>query len=80
MGKKPSHPFRSFLIELAVYSLLVSLYVYFVLYFLVGWLKHLFENSKREYAVAALALIIGQAVVLEMVTTLLLKLIRSRTE
>ena len=71
---------RSFVIELLCYAALVFGYFFLVLHFLGDWLKHIFDDDKRLYAIVALALMIGQGVVLEMVTTALLKLIRTRTE
>jgi len=70
---------RSFLIELLVYAVLVGVYVVFVIGLLNAWLHGLYDNNKTLYAFIALLLIIGQGVVLEMVTTLLLKLIGSRS-
>jgi NADH:ubiquinone oxidoreductase subunit 6 (subunit J) len=70
---------RSFLIELLVYAVLVGVYVVFVIGLLNAWLHGLYDHNKTLYAFIALLLIIGQGVVLEMVTTLLLKLIGSRS-
>jgi hypothetical protein len=53
-------------------------YVFFVVALLEGWLHGLYDHSKTRYAVAALVLIIGQGVLLEMVTSFLLKIIRPR--
>ena len=75
-----AHTFRALLIELPVYAVLVVAYFFFVLHFLSGWLGHLHANHTLVYAFVALALIIGQAVVLEWVTTLLLRLLRGRSE
>ena len=80
MENKPRHAARSFLIELTVYAGLVVVYVFFVIAFLGRWLDTLYQHHKIRYAFFALLLIIGQGVVLEMVTSLLLKLIRSRSE
>jgi NADH:ubiquinone oxidoreductase subunit 6 (subunit J) len=77
---KPTHAARSFLIELLVYAGLVVVYVFFVIAFLGNRLDALYQHHKIRYAFAALLLIIGQGVVLEMVTSILLKLIRSRSE
>ncbi len=71
---------KSFLVELLVYSGLVVGYVFFVIAFLGGWLDALYTHHRTRYAFVALLLIIGQGVVLEMVTTLLLRLIRRRTD
>jgi len=70
---------RPFLIELLVYAVLVGVYVVFVIGLLNAWLHGLYDHNKTLYAFIALLLIIGQGVVLEMVTTLLLKLIGSRS-
>ena len=80
MENKPQHAARSFLIELVVYAGLVVAYVFFVIAFVGAWLDALYQHHKVSYAFAALLLIIGQGVVLEMVTSFLLKLIRSRSE
>lgn len=80
MKNKPRHAGRSFLIELTVYAGLVVVYVYFVIAFLGRWLDALYQHHKIRYAFCALLLIVGQGVVLEMVTSMLLKLVRSRSE
>lgn len=79
MKSKPSLAVKSFLIELLVYSVLVGVYVLFVIGLLNTWLHGLYDHNKVAYAAIALLLIIGQGVVLETVTTLLLKLIGSRS-
>jgi hypothetical protein len=79
MEDKRGHAFRSFVLELLVYGALVIIYVVFVITAMESWLHGLYDQSKTRYAVVALLLIIGQGVVLEMVTSFLLRLIRSRT-
>ena len=71
---------RAFLIELAIYALLVVAYFFLVLHLLGGWLQQLEIHHRNTYGGVAILLIIGQAVVLENVTTLLLRLIRGRSE
>lgn len=80
MKSKPILAARSFLIELVVYAVLVSVYVLFVIGLLNTWLHGLYDHNKTLYAVVALLLIIGQGVVLETVTTLLLKLVGTRSD
>ena len=75
---KNSASVRSFLVELAVYAVFVFAYFFLVLHFLGGWIKHVFDQNKTFYAFVALALIIVQGVGLEMLTTGLLRVIRSR--
>jgi hypothetical protein len=71
---------RAFLIELAIYAALVIGYFFAVLHFLGDWLFQLQQHHHVVYAGVAILLIIGQAVALESVTTLLLRIIRGRTE
>ena len=67
---------KAFLIELMVYGTLVVAYFFLVLHFLGAWLHELQLTRLKTYAVVSLALIIGQAAVLEIVTTWLLKKLR----
>ena len=75
-----SHTFRALLVELPIYGVLVVGYFFLVLHFLAGWLGDLHAHHTTVYAVVSIVLIIGQAVVLEWVTTLLLCLMRGRSE
>jgi hypothetical protein len=68
------------LIELAIYAVLVVCYFFLVLHFLGGWLYQLEIDHRYTYAGVAILLIIGQAVVLEGVTTFLLRMLRGRSE
>jgi len=68
----------SMLIELVVYAALVTSYFFLVLHFLGPWLAEIYQKDKRLYAAAALCLIICQGVVLESITTGLLRWIRSK--
>ncbi|MDP9004228.1 MAG: hypothetical protein M3N12_05495 [Verrucomicrobiota bacterium] len=71
---------RAFLIELAVYAVLVTGYFFLVLHFLSDWLQDLHVHHVKTYALVAIALVICQAVVLESVTTWLFRLLRGRSE
>ena len=62
----------SFLLELGLYAVVVTGYFFVVLHFLGGALRNLFETNKTTYAIVALALIIGQGVLLEVLSTALL--------
>jgi len=70
---------RAFAIELAIYALLVVAYFFLVLHFLGEGLHRLEVSHRYAYAAAAILLMIGQAVVLQNVTTLLLRIIRGRS-
>ena len=67
---------RAFALELVIYAALVTGYFFAVLHLPGGWLVQLETQHIRVYAVVAILLIIGQAVVLEWVTTGLLRLLR----
>src|SRR4030095_15165689 len=67
---------RAFALELVIYAALVTGYFFAFLHFLGGWLVQLETEHIRVYAVVAILLIIGQAVVLEAVTTGLLRFLR----
>ena len=78
MVKKPNLPklIRNFLIELVVYAILLVIYFFAVLRFLGGALYHLYLENTVLYAVVGLSLIVVQAVVLEAITSYLLRLLR----
>jgi DMSO/TMAO reductase YedYZ heme-binding membrane subunit len=80
MKKETAKTLRAFLIELAIYAVLVVAYFFLVLHFLGEGLQQLEQNHRYSYAVVAILLMIGQAVVLQNVTTFLLRLIRRRAE
>jgi hypothetical protein len=80
MKKDATQTFKAFLIELLVYAALVISYFFLVLHLLGDWLHTLFTHYRYVYAITAILLIIIQAVVLEAVTTFLLRLLRGRSE
>jgi hypothetical protein len=80
MKTETAKTLRAFLIELVVYAILVIGYFFLVLHFLGGWLYQLEMQHRYTYGGVAILLIIGQAVVLESVTTLLLRMLRGRSE
>ena len=75
-----ANTFRALLVELPIYAALVTVYFFLVLHFLADWLGSLHAHHTTTYALVSIVLIIGQAVVLEWVTTLLLRLVRGRSE
>lgn len=76
MKAETSTTVRAFLIELVVYGVLVTGYFFLVLHFLSGWLQDLHLHHVKIYALVAIALLIGQAVLLESLTTWLFRLLR----
>lgn len=80
MKKEAVKTLRAFLIELVVYAALVVAYFFLVLHLLGTWLNQLETHHRYTYAGVAILLIIGQAVLLESLTTFLLRMLRGRTE
>ena len=80
MKTEAAKTLRAFLLELGVYAVLVTGYFFLVLHYLSGWLQDLHLHHVKVYALTAIVLIIGQAVLLESVTTWLLRLLRGRSE
>ncbi len=76
MKKEAVATLKAFLIELALYGVLVVAYFFLVLHFLGDWLFQLESHHRYTYAGVAILLIIGQAVALESVTTFLLRMLR----
>ena len=73
-------PLISYLVELGLYAVLVVAYYFLVLHFLGDWLHRLFSHDRRAYAAVALGLIVGQGLLLETVTRLLLLLVKPGTK
>ena len=69
---------RAFAAELVIYAVLVTGYFFLVLHVLGDWLYRLETQHRVVYAVVAILLIAGQAVVLDAVTTVLFRLLRRR--
>ena len=69
---------RVFAAELAIYAVLVTGYFFLVLHLLGGWLYRLETEHRIIYAVVAILLIAGQAVLLDAVTTVLFRILRRR--
>ena len=80
MKPRAAKTLRAFLVELVVYAILVVGYFFLVLHFLGESLHQLETRHRYTYAGVAILLIVGQAVVLEAVTTLLLRLFSGRSE
>ena len=78
MKKESEKSLRAFAAELAIYAVLVTAYFFLVLHLLGNWLYRLDMQHRILYAVVALLLIAGQAVVLDALTTVLLRLLRRR--
>jgi hypothetical protein len=80
MKKETARTLRAFAIELVIYAVLVVAYFFLVLHLLGQWLYELEIHRRYTYAALAILLIVGQAVLLESLTTFLIRLIRGRSE
>ena len=80
MKKDTALTLRAFLIELVIYTVLVLAYFFLVLHFIGPSLLQLEVHHRYGYASVAIALVIGQAILLEALTTFLLRLLRGRSE
>ena len=83
---KPPGKFRwtlrtvlGFAVELILYAGFVGAYYWVVLHALGAWLKSVFDQHKTLYAVLALAVVVAQAGLLELVTAALARLLRGKT-
>ncbi len=63
---------RNLVIKLFVYGILITVYALLVLRWLSNPLQELFNSNITMYAAASLALIVGQGVLLERLTSFLL--------
>ena len=78
MKKDSAKSLRVFAIELAIYAVLVTAYFFLVLHLLGNWLYRLDTQHRILYAVVALLLVVGQAVVLDALTSVLFRFLRRR--
>ncbi len=67
-----------FALQLLVYGVLVTAYLFLVLHLLSDWIVEINGKSRQLYAVLSLLLIIGQGLILESVTTTLLRVLRRK--
>lgn len=72
----PGELFRNLIIELIIYSALIFGYYLLVLHRMGDWIFNLFQSNLYVYAFAGLGLIFVQAVILDLVTSFLMKYIR----
>ncbi len=80
MNKQVRRSLKTFLLELLVYAVLVVGYYFLVLHLMGDWLNRLFHQHRQTYAGVALALILGQGLLLDSVTSLLLAWVKPRSE
>ena len=74
---EPGELFRNLLIEIVIYGILVFGYYLLVLRWLDDWLMTIFNTNLVYYAFAGLGMILIQAVLLDFVTSFLMKFIKT---
>jgi hypothetical protein len=67
---------RNLIIEFIVYGILLIIYFFVVLRYLSDYLSDLFLNQTIVYAFLGLGLIVAQGVILEALTSLLIRMLR----
>ncbi|HLH54054.1 MAG TPA: hypothetical protein VKY92_10625 [Verrucomicrobiae bacterium] len=71
---------KAFVLELLVYAILVAVYYFLVLHFLGTPLKNFYVQNRKLYAALALALIVGQGLLLEVITRQFIAWVKPRSE
>jgi pilus assembly protein TadC len=75
---EPLPSWKTFLLELLLYAILLVAYFAFVLHYLGGWFKELYDHDRDLFAVMALVVMIAQTVGLEIVSSFLIWLLRRK--
>jgi len=75
---EPLPSWKTFLLELLLYAVLLVAYFALVLHYLGGWFKDLFDHDRKLFAVMALVVMILQTVGLELVSSSLVWLVRKK--
>ncbi len=70
----------SFAVEMVVYGFLIAGYFLLVLHFLGPSLARIEQDHIHWYALLCVGLILGQSIILESITSFLLRLLRGRSE
>jgi uncharacterized membrane protein YvlD (DUF360 family) len=74
--QEPKILLRNLLVEIIIYSILIFGYYLLVLRWLDDWLMEVFSTNLVFYAIAGLGMIFIQAVVLDFVTSYLMKYVK----
>jgi hypothetical protein len=80
MNPKLKKVIKSFALELVIYGAAVIGYFFLVLHFMGSWLEQIFRNDRKTYALMSLLLMLGQGLVLEKLTRVLLNLVHGGKE
>ena len=69
---EPLPSWKTFFFELLLYAILLVAYFAFVLHYLGGWFKELYDHDRRLFAVMALVVMIAQTLSLGAVSSFLI--------
>ncbi|MFN2134612.1 MAG: hypothetical protein ACK2UK_01575 [Candidatus Promineifilaceae bacterium] len=72
MNEKRRRIIHSFAVEMLIYSIMVTVYLYLVITYLEAWLVSLYDNDLVVYAFVALFFIVAQSVFLDSLTTFIM--------
>ena len=75
---QPLPNWKTFLFELLLYAVLLVAYFAFVLHYLGGWFKELFDHNRDLFAVMALVVMISQTAVREIIISFVIWLMRRK--
>ena len=75
---EPLPSWKTFFLELLLYAVLLVAYFVFVLHYLGGWFKELFDQDRDLFTVMALVVMIGQTVGLEIISSFLIWFLRGK--
>lgn len=73
---EPIKLIRNLLVEIIIYSILIIGYYFLVLRWLDDWLLTIFDSNLVNYSLVGISLIFTQAVLLDFVTSYLMKIIK----
>jgi hypothetical protein len=74
--QEPKILLRNLVVEILIYSTLIFVYYWFALRWFADWLLDVFNSNLVLYAVAGLGLIFVQAVILDFITSFLMRYIK----
>lgn len=74
MNPTTKRQIRNFIIEMVIYGGLVVVYFFTILRYIGDWLYELFNTNLEAYAVIGLILILAQSVLLDWLTTVIVRL------
>jgi uncharacterized membrane protein (DUF485 family) len=72
MNSETRRKLRNFVIEMILYSVMVSVYLWLAITYLADWLVALFNSNLIAYAIVAILFIVAQSVLLDSLTSFIM--------